>query len=69
MIDLRPCEHAALSRLVAAGKCGLVISQVGLSAALRLQLAGFVTIHAGPGPQRVTVTHQGAAHARRQVFA
>lgn len=66
MFALSPAEHEALRRLARSGTQD--VADVGLSVAIRLQLAGCATITAGD-PQRVAVTAMGAAHSRRQVWA
>lgn len=68
MIALTPAEHDALRSLTRAGREGLPIADIGLSVALRLQLAGLASITTTT-PQRAIVTGQGAAHSRRGVFA
>lgn len=70
MIDLCDIERMALADIVRAGSDGVILDgrRLPLSAAVRLEMAGFVKIdHARP--QRVRATAQGAAHQQRQVWA
>lgn len=70
MIDLGETSQAMLWRLVEAGGAGLPLSDVGPAFAITLSLHGNARITpAVDGPQRVIVTSQGAAFARRQAFA
>lgn len=68
MIHLTPDHHEALRRVVAAGSAGLPLEQVSRAAAITLALCDLAEITKPPG-QRVIATRQGAAFARRQVFA
>lgn len=61
MINLLPHEQDAFQRLARDG--ALPMREVGISIAIRLEMAGFAKI--GGVPQVVAVTEQGAGHARR----
>lgn len=68
MIDLLPHEHDSLRQAVRAGDEGVSITDVGVGAACRLELAGLATITKGPR-QRVVATSQGAAFLRRDAHS
>lgn len=63
MIQLSSEEHETLCRIVRAGAVEMG-GACRMSTALRLQLAGFVSITASV-PQMVEATSVGAAHVRR----
>lgn len=62
MIQLHPDEYRALRDIISAGSDGLVLTgrDVRLSTAIRLEMAGHVTIQNGQRI-RVTATSQGRA--------
>lgn len=66
MIPLTPDETEALRQLVRTGAMSL--ADIGLSAGIRLQLAGLAAISA-THPQTVTATVQGVAFSRRGAWA
>ena len=68
MIAYQPDVEGNLRRLAQAGSQGLQLGDVPASAAIMLALVGHAEITT-ERPQRVIVTSQGAAFARRQVFA
>lgn len=68
MIAHEPDVEGQLQRLVSAGANGLLLGDVPAGAAILLALNGHSVITT-TRPQRVVVTAQGVAYARRGVFA
>jgi hypothetical protein len=67
LIDLRQQDAAALRALIAAGRQGARLADVGCSTAIMLSLLGLAQITAEQ-PQRVVVTQRGEAFSRRTVL-
>lgn len=68
MIAHTPDIEGQLQRLARAGADGLLLGEVPTGTAILLALQGQAAITT-ERPQRVVITGQGAAFARRSVFA